>query len=206
MLNISKLVYFVILTLIFVPHIPAIGAETSESDRLPDSVVLLGNKYAVPSLWTGHQIGDAKSSQPKNLVALPLEFGYDSSRIYVTSETKTALLEMIRAAEKDTVFIQVRSGYRGFWYQKKIFERRMKEGKSFDEVVNNVAPPGYSEHMLGKALDLVTKTTPFGHSSAYKWLQINGGRFGFTESYPKDSLAEFPWEPWHWNYIDDQKE
>jgi D-alanyl-D-alanine carboxypeptidase len=146
-------------------------------------------------------IADNQSSQPENLVMLPREYGYDSSRIYVTSETKRAFLEMIRAAEKDGIFFKARSGYRGFWYQKKIFERRMKEGKSFGEVVNNVAPPGYSEHMLGTALDMVTDTRPFGLSAAYRWLKNNGGKFGFIESYPKDSQAEFSWEPWHWNYV-----
>ena len=119
LLNISKIFYSTIMALLLLWHNPLCGAENDSLHVSPDSVELLGNKYAVPPPWRGHLIGDNQSSQPENLVMLPREYGYDSSRIYVTSETKRAFLEMIRAAEKDGIFFKARSGYRGFWYQKK---------------------------------------------------------------------------------------
>ncbi len=45
-----------------------------------------------------------------------------------------------------------------------------------------VAPPGRSLHRLGTELDL-------GPPSAYGWLAVNAGRFGFVRRYS--------WEPWH---------
>ena len=107
---------------------------------------------------------------------------------------------MIKQAEKDSVFFQVKSGFRSYPYQAQIFARRMNEGESFERVARDVAPPGYSEHMLGTALDLVTDTTPFAFSKAYKWLKANAEKYGFIESYPKDSESGFSWEPWHWRY------
>jgi len=170
-----------------------------------DSVTISGKSFLVPQPWRGRKIGDKSDPQPDNLAMLPLEYGYDSSRIYVTQETKTAFMAMAEASANDGVFFQVRSGFRSYSYQAQIFARRMGENKSFDDVARFVAPPGYSEHMLGTALDLVTDTAPFAESKAYKWLKINAGKFGFTESYPKDSKESFIWEPWHWRFDAGQK-
>jgi Transglycosylase SLT domain/D-alanyl-D-alanine carboxypeptidase len=48
-----------------------------------------------------------------------------------------------------------------------------------------VAPPGHSLHRCATELDL-------GPESAYGWLIVNAGRFGFVQRYS--------WEPWHYGY------
>lgn len=185
--------------------ISMVGHSSGKSEpALRDSVIILEKKYEVPPPWFGRRLGNKTSSKPKNLVMLPLKYGFDSSRIYVTSETKKAFLKMATAAEKDNITIYARSGYRSFWYQKQIFEKRMLEGKSFKKIASMVAPPGYSDHMTGKAMDLATTTSPFAKSEAYQWLKKNAGHFGFIESYPKDSSSFFHWEPWHWKYDDSE--
>ncbi len=188
-------------TLIIIPIIPVSITFAEETFISPDSVEISGKYYQIPRSWLGHKIGENKDSKPDNLSMIPREYGYNSSEIYVTIETRTAFLAMIKQAEKDSVFFQVKSGFRSFSYQKRIFARRMNEGKSFGLVARDVAPPGYSEHMLGTALDLVTDTIPFAFSKAYKWLKANAGQFGFVESYPDDPASDFSWESWHWRYV-----
>jgi hypothetical protein len=48
-----------------------------------------------------------------------------------------------------------------------------------------VAPPGHSLHRCATELDL-------GPETAYAWLAVNAGRFGFVQRYS--------WEPWHFGY------
>jgi hypothetical protein len=48
-----------------------------------------------------------------------------------------------------------------------------------------VAPPGHSLHRCATELDL-------GPSSAYSWLAVNAGRFGFVQRYS--------WEAWHYGF------
>ena len=67
------------------------------------------------------------------------------------------------------------------------------------------APPGFSEHHSGRALDLSTEgfaplEEAFERSEAFKWLCGNGGRFGFTLSYPRGNRYGIVYEPWHWLY------
>ena len=50
-----------------------------------------------------------------------------------------------------------------------------------------VAPPGQSLHRCATELDL-------GPSSAYGWLAAHARSFGF--------LKRYPWEPWHFGYVD----
>lgn len=190
-----------ILTLVAISITPLSDIFADEIKIPPDSVIILGEYYQIPPLWLGHKIGDKTDSMPDNLTMLPRKHGQDSSRIYVTEETKAAFLSMIKQAEQDSIFFQVASGFRSYSFQAQIFARRMSEGKSFERVAKDVAPPGYSEHMLGTALDLVTDTIPFAHSKAYKWLKANAGKFGFIESYPDDSASDFSWEAWHWRYV-----
>ena len=49
-----------------------------------------------------------------------------------------------------------------------------------------VAPPGHSLHLCATELDL-------GPSSAYGWLAVNAGHFGFVQRYS--------WEAWHYGFV-----
>jgi D-alanyl-D-alanine carboxypeptidase len=67
-------------------------------------------------------------------------------------------------------------------------------------VLSYVAPPGYSQHHTGNAVDLAVDRGTFAKTKAYQWLQKNAKKFGFTETYPKENKQRLPWEPWHWFY------
>jgi D-alanyl-D-alanine carboxypeptidase len=85
-------------------------------------------------------------------------------------------------------------------YQRRVIARRMAEGKSFEAVTAYVAPPGYSQHETGRAVDLTAGERPFAQSATYRWLRQNAADYGFVETYPKDSPGPHPWEPWHWYF------
>jgi zinc D-Ala-D-Ala carboxypeptidase len=66
-----------------------------------------------------------------------------------------------------------------------------------------VAPPGYSEHHTGLALDLCNQSLEFANTQEYQWLTINAANFGFVQSYPESNVNKkgCSFEPWHWLYI-----
>ncbi len=177
------------------------GSHGDENKLPPDSVKISGKYYQIVYPWLGHKIGDKSDSIPGNLSMIPREYACDSSRIFVTQETRVAFISMIKQAEKDGVFFKARSGFRSYSYQAQLFAARMAKGRSFEHVAKNIAPPGYSQHMLGTAFDLATDTVPFADSKAYRWLKVNAGNYGFIESYPENSELGFSWEAWHWRYI-----
>ena len=69
------------------------------------------------------------------------------------------------------------------------------------------APPGYSEHSTGFALDLGDAETPqanlqedFEATPAFYWLQSNAHRFHFQLSFPRGNRQGVSYEPWHWRF------
>ena len=68
------------------------------------------------------------------------------------------------------------------------------------------APPGYSEHSTGFAIDIGDATqretdfeTEFENTDAFKWLKKNVAKFHFKLSFSKDNKY-IDYEPWHWRY------
>ena len=60
-----------------------------------------------------------------------------------------------------------------------------------------VAPPNYSEHQLGLAVDIQ------GEDELYFWLRDNAWRYGFIVRYPetKTDITGYAYEPWHVRYV-----
>ncbi|HOP07935.1 MAG TPA: M15 family metallopeptidase [candidate division Zixibacteria bacterium] len=168
--------------------------------QCPETIILNSTSYAVPEQWRDICIDSTRLADTSRLVKLPEKFCFQGYRIFVTPETRRAFEAMADAARKDSVIFTVKSGYRSSSYQKTLLRKRMDKGMSFAEACRYVAPPGFSEHETGAALDLTVTKGTFAGSTAYRWLKENGARFGFVETYPDDSLAQLPWEPWHWCY------
>lgn len=158
-------------------------------------------RYKVPAPWAGHKMVTS-SVVPENLVPVPKDFTENATTIYVTAATRDAIVRMLTRAREDGVTFYVRSGYRSVNYQKAAFRKRLKAGRSFNNVAWTVAPPGYSQHQLGTAVDFsVPEEEDFDRSAAYDWLREHAETFCFTESYPRYNLL-VKWEPWHWNHHD----
>lgn len=119
-----------------------------------------------------------------------------------------AFLKMVSSARVDGVGIVPISGYRPIAYQKSLFARAVKRYGSEQKAARWVAPPGYSEHATGWALDLgdeshrATDIEPtFKSTPAFRWLSSNAQRFGFELSFPLDNPQGVNHEPWHWRFI-----
>jgi len=186
------------LGILFLAVTPIDSWTASFLEEPEETVVIDGITYPVPSAWLGQKLDTPPLKVPA-LVRIPQELTEDQANIYILQEARDALVTMAAKAKEDGVSLLVDSGYRGAWYQKKIFIRLMKKGRTFDDVVRFVAPPGYSEHMLGTVVDFSPGNWRFASTPACAWLHEHAGEFGFTESYPENNLLH-PWESWHWRY------
>ncbi|WP_456473255.1 M15 family metallopeptidase, partial [Desulfolithobacter sp.] len=163
-----------------------------------ETVVIDGRSYAVPTAWLGQKI-EKPGPTPAELARVPTHLVHDGGTIYLAKTARDALVTMAEAARKDDVLLTIDSGYRSTWYQKKIFARQLAKGKTFAEIARFVAPPGYSEHRLGKAVDFSPSNWRFADTPQYQWLRQHAAFFGFTETYSKNN-PRHPWEPWHWRF------
>lgn len=118
------------------------------------------------------------------------------------SEAARSLWSMADAFEKKfhTPLVVV-SGYRSAAYQKRMWDL----GRCNSTLC---APPGYSEHQLGLAVDLFDASTAEEYyknpkyASYVRWLTDNAYQYGWTQSYQKGvSIDNYEVEPWHWRYV-----
>ena len=125
---------------------------------------------------------------------------------YLTPGASNAWKALSQAAVADGESLLPVSAFRSFSYQESILRRKLNAGSPIGEVLKVSAAPGYSEHHSGCAVDISTPGSPtleeeFENSSAFTWLTRNGGRFGFSMSYPRDNKHQLAYEPWHWTFV-----
>ncbi len=174
--------------------------EIQEQEEAQEVVTINGETYIIPLPWTGNRF-TAPNLDYSDFRRIPSEYSHNSSKIYILAAAHQPVVALLHAAEKDGVLLKVESVYRSAGYQKRIFKRMLAEGRTFDDIIRYVAPPGYSQHMLGTAVDFFPSNWRFADTTAYTWLQENGPRFGFEETYSQFNSMKMPWEAWHWNYI-----
>jgi len=119
-----------------------------------------------------------------------------------------AFQAMVRAARQEGAHIVLRSGYRSHSRQSWLFFGvAAARGISLAERARVSAPPGYSEHHTGFALDLDDGQDPqpmqqsFERTRAGKWLIANAHRFCFEMSFPRDNPQGIDYGPWHWRFV-----
>ncbi len=164
-----------------------------------ETVHILDTDFPVPEPWTGKRVRVPQDTVA-NLVPIPLELTLNGTEIALRREALAPLERMAAAASADGVRLLVDSGYRSAVYQRAIYERRMGEGQSFERIARHTAPPGYSRHALGVAVDFHPSASGFQHTSAYRWLRRHARHYGFYERYHKNNTLGVIWEPWHWEY------
>jgi LAS superfamily LD-carboxypeptidase LdcB len=95
--------------------------------------------------------------------------------------TARAFRAMQRAAAERGVELRVSSGFRTYERQAELY-RDFQRG-----IGNRAAPPGYSNHQVGRALDLDLD------DEIYAWLAEHARSHGFYRTVRG--------EPWHWEYL-----
>jgi len=169
-------------------------------DNVIETVIIGSERFQVPEPWTGNRLFPTTRNLDE-LKKIPEDSTYNNSEIFILKEAYEPLLSMLEQARLDGVELTVESAYRSINYQTRIFLRMLEQGRSFEDIIRYVAPPGYSQHMLGTAMDFYPSNWEFAETEQYRWLQENGPRFGFEETYSRINRFMMPWEAWHWNYV-----
>jgi zinc D-Ala-D-Ala carboxypeptidase len=121
---------------------------------------------------------------------------YQNQRLH--KDAAAAFDQMRQAAAKDNVTLQVVSGFRSIRTQVDIFEGK---GGGMGAAQYS-APPGYSQHHTGLAIDINSLQTSFRTTKAFSWLKAHGSEYGFMLPYANTSGDLGPSnEPWHWVYV-----
>ena len=127
--------------------------------------------------------------------------------IEVHIDMRDSLLNMRKEARKDGIYLVFLSGYRSINLQKEIFySLKSFRNQEAAERARVSAPPGYSEHSTGFAIDIGDATqretdfeTEFENTATFRWLKKNAAKFHFKLSFNKNNKY-IDYEPWHWRY------
>ena len=120
---------------------------------------------------------------------------------------------MITEARAVGIRLDVISGFRSLEDQEYLFfELKAERGQTTETRAEVSAPPGYSEHHTGYAVDFIDGTQPaadlnasFENTQAFGWLKENAAYYGFEMSFPKGNDQNVAYEPWHWRYVGNQE-
>lgn len=129
---------------------------------------------------------------------------------YLHKDAAAALMKMISTARDEAgIWIVPVSGFRDRERQTLLWQNQVARQGSEELAARSSAPPGYSEHHTGYAIDLTDGTmhpdndisSAFANSKAYAWLKDNAKRFDFELSFPENNTQGVKYEPWHWRYV-----
>ena len=176
-----------------------------------------------PSSATVSQASDVSANEPSparsilghrayeeapesELVAL----SYDAS-VKLRAAAAERFESMMTDASSQGIYLTPLSGFRSLEDQNYLFfqvkEDRVQETATRAEVS---APPGYSEHHTGYAIDIGDANFPdtnlqisFEQTPAFQWLEQNAARYSFELSFPEGNDQNIQYEPWHWRFVGD---
>jgi uncharacterized membrane protein YgcG len=139
-----------------------------------------------------------KEADPSGLVAV----GGDEK---LQRDAAAAFDKMRLAARNSGIDLLVVSGFRSVADQTDLWDNQVQRQGSESAAAKISAPPGYSEHHTGYALDVgvngvANLTAGFENTPAYSWLSKNAATFGFEQSFTRTSTVGADNEPWHWRF------
>jgi len=148
-----------------------------------------------------------EEAPPHELKAITTD-GYLRLRVKAAEQ----FLAMQRAARAEGVLLAPISAFRTVEQQNQLFfaikQQRNQGARKRAEVS---APPGYSEHHTGYAIDIGDANNPSTHLStrfeetpAFAWLKANAAKYSFELSFPAGNPQGVSYEPWHWRFIGDR--
>jgi LAS superfamily LD-carboxypeptidase LdcB len=123
--------------------------------------------------------------------------------LWLEENTAIALRAMRNAAAESAVTLLPVSGFRSVAYQDGLIRRKIDRGQTLEQILQVNAPPGFSEHHSGRAVDITAPGEPlleesFESTLAFAWLREHAATFGFSLSYPRGNALGVVYEPWHW--------
>ena len=127
-----------------------------------------------------------------------------------------SLVDMMNAAKAVGLSPYICSAYRSENRQRRLFNNKVEDFRAKGYTSENahieaqtvVAYPRSSEHQLGLAVDIVSKSYQIldekqADTPEMKWLIDNCSKFGFILRYPPDKkeITGVIFEPWHFRYV-----
>lgn len=133
------------------------------------------------------------------------EIDFEGKPFILEKSAASAWFKMKYAAAKDQIFLMPFSGFRSIGYQRNLIQSNLHKGRDIDEILTNVAIPGFSEHHTGRAIDFheIGKNQleeDFEKTDSFEWLTKSANKFNFYMSYPRNNPHGIIYEPWHWFY------
>jgi len=170
------------------------------SDDCPDRVRSVLDSLQIP-LDVIKARSLALQPEAENLVVA--ELGDDGREHRLVPAAAEAWLRMSSAARADGVTLRIVSAFRSVDRQAEIVRAKLARGLTLDAILCVSAPPGYSEHHTGCAVDVTTDGVrslelEFEETEAFRWLSNNAHPFGYTLSFPRQNPFGYAYEPWHW--------
>jgi D-alanyl-D-alanine carboxypeptidase len=140
-------------------------------------------------------------ADPKTMVAI-------GPGLLMKADAAERFIEMERAAASAGVSLVPISAFRPMSVQQKLFfDIKADRNQSSIDRARVSAPPGFSEHSTGYAIDIGDQGVPqsnlspsFMNTKTFKWLKNNAARFQFVLSFPEHNPQGVSFEPWHWRY------
>ncbi|WP_269624645.1 M15 family metallopeptidase [Prochlorococcus marinus] len=180
------------------------------------SLTFLANKSLLRQTKSlDNSINSTEENQNKSLLGhLPYpeasknELILFSPGIYVHKEIYENFKEMQLMAAQRGISLQLLSGYRSIDLQRDIFyENKSNRNQTAVERSMVSAPPGYSEHSTGYAIDVGDGNYPdthfeveFEQTPAFKWMKRFAPKYHFVLSFPRNNKQGVTYEPWHWRF------
>jgi D-alanyl-D-alanine carboxypeptidase len=133
-------------------------------------------------------------------------------RLKMRSSAAEGFLKMQEAARLDGVELVAISAFRTLEDQDYLFfNMKAERGQGATKRAEVSAPPGYSEHHTGYAVDIGDGNVPatdlsksFENTPAFKWLEENAPYYSFELSFPENNPQGISYEPWHWRFVGDR--
>ncbi|MEM7794979.1 MAG: M15 family metallopeptidase [Cyanobacteria bacterium P01_C01_bin.118] len=188
----------------------------AESDTTPPDNTAVANAAASSAAIS------AQSAQSNELLGHRPYAVADENGLTTLSTNPMVRLKPEVAQKVETMMAEARavgvsldaiSGFRSLEDQQYLFfDLKAERGQTTQTRAEVSAPPGYSEHHTGYAVDFIDLSQPatelnaaFEDTPAFRWLEKNAAYYGFELSFPKDNEQNVTYEPWHWRYVGNQE-
>jgi len=180
--------------------------KPSQKKTMESQPLSSGKEEEAPETLLGHFA--YQPAPPDTLTELTAD-----GRVTLATPAAKQFRKMKQAARQDGILLVPLSGFRSVQKQKELFFGiKAKRGQSLLERAQVSAPPGYSEHHTGYAIDIGDANHPetnfqqaFEETAAFEWLQQHAANYNFELSFPKDNPQGIQYEPWHWRYVGNQE-
>lgn len=172
----------------------------SSQEEYAATVAALLQELGIPAGVFSHR-GLPLFHPPAELVVAAV--GPNDEEHLLTPDAAKAWSTLSAAASKDDISMQIVSAFRDLERQADIIRRKQRLGIPLERILVASAPPGYSEHHTGRAVDINTPgcsalEEDFEDTEAFRWLTRHAGSFGFSLSFPRANRYGYIFEPWHW--------